>query len=73
MPSSPPPKPSSGKPLGGRAIQALLHENEGSSAALIGVIEAHVAAFEKQNCAMAMNRCAFLCMSGPARGIGSVD
>jgi hypothetical protein len=43
--------------LGGRAIQALLHEHEGSSTALLGVIETHVAGFEKQNCAMALNRC----------------
>lgn len=63
-PSSPPSSGSSGsgggKPLGGRAIQALLHEREGSSAALLAVIEEHVAGFEKQNCAMAMNRCGWL-------------
>jgi len=35
----------------------LLHQHEGSSAALLKVIDAHVAAFEKQNCAMALNRC----------------
>lgn len=48
---------SSAKPLGGRAIQALLHEREGSSAGLLDLIEEHVARFEKQNCAMALNRC----------------
>lgn len=44
------------KPVGSRAITALLHKHDGDVGALLDVIETHVGGFEKQNCAMAFNR-----------------
>jgi hypothetical protein len=42
--------------VGGRAIQRLLHASEKSSDNLLDIIGTHISEFERNNCAMALNR-----------------